>query len=115
MGLEAIYRRSNPDASGQAFARAQVEYSRFIGEAYLKAYQNVPETKAGIGAYLRLYNDERPHQALDYQTPYQVFQAGRRLVDVMGGKKPTTAPEPKRRCPPNREVVSWHGLDLCHW
>jgi len=36
-------------------------------EVYLKAYQNVPEAKAAIGADLALYNDERPHQALDYQ------------------------------------------------
>lgn len=25
-------------------------------EVYLKAYQNVPEARAGIGAYLRFYN-----------------------------------------------------------
>ena len=31
-------------------------------EVYLKAYQNVPEARAGIGAYLRFYNHERPHQ-----------------------------------------------------
>ena len=46
-------------------------------EVYLKAYENVGEAKAGIGAYLDFYNDERPHQSLGYQTPYQVFEAGK--------------------------------------
>ena len=43
---------------------------------YLKAYQNGPEARRGIGAYLALYNQERPHQGLGYQTPGQVFQEG---------------------------------------
>ncbi|MDP6496187.1 MAG: IS3 family transposase, partial [Dehalococcoidia bacterium] len=38
-------------------------------EVYLKAYQSVAEARAGIGAYLRFYNDQRPHQALGYHTP----------------------------------------------
>ena len=80
-------------------------------EVYLKAYQNGPEAKAGIGAYLRLYNQERPHQALDYQTPRQVFEAGRLLAEVVAGKKPTTGQEPERRCLPNQEVVSWSWID----
>ena len=45
-------------------------------EVYLKAYQNVPEARAGIGAYLRFYNHERPHQALAYQTPQEIFEEG---------------------------------------
>lgn len=43
-------------------------------EVYLKAYQNGSEARAGIGAYLEFYNRERPHQALGYQTPAEVFQ-----------------------------------------
>ena len=38
-------------------------------EVYLKGYQRVPEAREGIGAYLRFYNEERPHQALGYRTP----------------------------------------------
>ena len=45
-------------------------------EVYLKAYESVAEARAGIGAYLRFYNTERPHQALDYRTPAQVFEEG---------------------------------------
>jgi putative transposase len=46
-------------------------------EVYLKANQNGSEARVGIGAYLDFYNQERPHQALGYQTPGAVFQEGR--------------------------------------
>ena len=42
-------------------------------EVYLKAYRNGSEARRGINAYLDLYNRERPHQALGYRTPAQVF------------------------------------------
>lgn len=45
-------------------------------EVFIKAYASVAEARAGIGAYLAFYNDERPHQSFDYQTPRQVFEAG---------------------------------------
>ena len=48
-------------------------------EVYLKAYRNGSEARRGIDAYLDLYNRERPHQALGYRTPAQVFAAGRPL------------------------------------
>jgi putative transposase len=38
-------------------------------EVYLHAYDTVAEARTGIGRYLAFYNDERPHQALGYQTP----------------------------------------------
>ena len=49
-------------------------------EVYLKAYESVAGARAGIGAYLSFYNNERPHQALDYRTPAQVFEEGRNQV-----------------------------------
>jgi len=42
-------------------------------EVYLKAYQDGRDTRIGIGNYFRFYNTERPHQALGYRTPSQVF------------------------------------------
>ena len=42
-------------------------------EVFIKAYGLVAEARRGIGAWLAFYNDERPHQALDYRTPSQVF------------------------------------------
>ena len=56
-------------------------------EVYLKAYQNGSEARKGIGAYLAFYNQERPHQALGYRTPGQVFQEegpGRCLLEHPG-------------------------------
>ena len=48
-------------------------------EVYLKAYRNGSEARRGIDAYLAWYNRERPHQALGYRTPAQVFAEGRPL------------------------------------
>ena len=43
-------------------------------EVYLKAYQSVAEARTGINAYLEFYNRQRPHQALGYRTPAEVYQ-----------------------------------------
>ena len=45
-------------------------------EVYLHAYASVAEAKAGIGAWLRFYNEERPHQSLGYRTPRQIYEEG---------------------------------------
>ncbi len=42
-------------------------------EVYLKAYQDGRDARVGIGNYFRFYNAERPHQALGYLTPAEVF------------------------------------------
>ena len=44
-------------------------------EVYLKAYETVAEAKREIGNWFAIYNDERPHQALNYSTPQQFFAA----------------------------------------
>ena len=43
-------------------------------EVYLNAYATVAEAKAGIGAWLSFYNNERQHQSLGYRTPQQIYQ-----------------------------------------
>jgi len=42
-------------------------------EVYLKAYQDGREARIGLVNYFRFYNTERPHQALGYRTPAEVF------------------------------------------
>ena len=65
-------------------------------EVYLKAYRNGSEARRGIDAYLDLYNRERPHQALGYRTPAQVFAAGRPLrclpeqASTLSSREPTS-------------------------
>jgi len=51
-------------------------------EVFIKAYGSVREARLGIDGWLAFYNDERPHQALDYRTPRAVFEdAARNHVD----------------------------------
>ena len=40
---------------------------------YLHAYASVAEARAGIGAWLHFYNEERLHQAHGYRTPRQIY------------------------------------------
>lgn len=42
-------------------------------EVYLKDYESVPVARGSLGAYFAFYNQERPHQALGYQTPAAVY------------------------------------------
>jgi putative transposase len=44
---------------------------------YLWCYEAVPQLQQGLGGYFDFYNDERPHQALDYQTPATIYGGGR--------------------------------------
>ena len=41
---------------------------------YLHAYASVADARAGIGAWLNFYNEERLHQAHDYRTPRQIYE-----------------------------------------
>jgi putative transposase len=66
-------------------------------EVYLKAYAGGKEARAGIGEYFAFYNLERPHQALGYQTPAEVFINGKKTpapVDLVESRKPSTLAEP---------------------
>ena len=42
-------------------------------EVYLKAYAYATEARMELGAYFRFYNNQRPHQALSYRAPAEVF------------------------------------------
>ena len=43
-------------------------------EVFLKAYGAAIEARRSIGKWLEFYNDERPHQALGYRTPREIFE-----------------------------------------
>ena len=42
-------------------------------EVYLKDHASVLEAQRGLEDYFRFYNGLRPHQALGYRTPGEVF------------------------------------------
>lgn len=46
---------------------------------YLNDYATPKQLRAGISAYIREYNTERPHQSMDYLTPSMVYY-GRKIA-----------------------------------
>jgi len=40
---------------------------------YLRAYENGTQLRRGLSEYFDFYNTQRTHQALDYQTPDDVY------------------------------------------
>lgn len=44
-------------------------------EVYLNEYACPREVRQGLNRYLSFYNERRPHQALDYATPAQIYYA----------------------------------------
>lgn len=70
--------RISMDGKGRALDNIFVERlwrSVKYEEVYLKQYQSMPEAKAGLAAYFRFFNEQRPHQALDNRTPAEVHGA----------------------------------------
>ena len=45
-------------------------------EVYLQDYEGMADAQRGLGQYFPFYNEERPHQALGYQTPRGVYGGG---------------------------------------
>ena len=44
-------------------------------DVYIKDYQTPRDVASGLGTYFAFYNQQRPHQALGYETPQQVYQS----------------------------------------
>ena len=69
-------------------------------EVYLKAYASAGEARRELGAYFQFYNDQRPHQALRYRTPGEVFSEATALRE----EESTVG-----RWSPEADVVSYAG------
>lgn len=68
--------RISMDGRGRAFDNIFIERlwrSVKYEEVYIKDYEHVPACIAGLRDWFLLYNTERPHQALGYRTPQQVY------------------------------------------
>jgi len=74
--LKAADVRISWDGRGRALDNIFVERlwrSVKYEEVYIKDYQSVTQAVSNLRAYFTFYNHERLHQALDYQTPAQVY------------------------------------------
>jgi putative transposase len=74
--LERAGVRISMDGRGRALDNVFVERlwrSVKYEEVYLHDYATGVECHAGLSSYLRFYCEERPHQALDYRTPAEVY------------------------------------------
>jgi putative transposase len=74
--LKAADMRISWDGRGRALDNSFVErFWRSVKyeEVYIKEYQSVADAVSNLRAYFTFYNHERIHQALDYQTPAQVY------------------------------------------
>jgi putative transposase len=49
-------------------------------DVYLKRYEVVPQLLAGLKDYFPFYNEQRPHQSLDYRTPAEVYRSSGRAA-----------------------------------
>jgi putative transposase len=64
------------DGRGRVFDNIFVERlwrSVKYEEVFLHDYQDVAESHRGLGLYFPFYNEARPHQALGYRTPHDVY------------------------------------------
>ena len=72
-------------------------------EVYLKAYGNATEARRELGEYFRFYNHRRPHQALCYRTPAEVFCG-----------EPVVKESKERRSSDQPVLVSYEGEQESH-
>ncbi len=79
--LQAANIRISWDGRGRAFDNIFIERlwrTVKYEEVYLKDYDTVPTALANLKQYFVFYNEQRLHQALDYQTPAAVFAQGKK-------------------------------------
>jgi putative transposase len=77
--LEAEGIRISMDGRGRVFDNIFIERlwrSVKYEEVYLKDYASVSDCRESLQNYFRFYNEERLHQALDYQTPQAMYWTG---------------------------------------
>ena len=74
--LEDAGIRVSMDGRGRVYDNIFVERlwrSVKYEEVYLHDYQTVPAARSHLSDYFEFYNNERPHEALGYRTPHEVY------------------------------------------
>jgi len=66
-------------------------------DVYLRCYENPRQLHAGIDRFFRYYNEQRPHQALEYKTPTELHRAGREWNPDIG--RSPSHPDAPTNCP----------------
>jgi putative transposase len=78
-------------------------------EVFIHAYITVADARAGIGRWVLFYNDDRPHQALGYQTPREIFEAAPVCGHVDNAGALTTCPQtPQQQA--ERDSIDQHKV-----
>ena len=70
------------DGRGRVFDNIFVERlwrSVKYENVYIQDYQAVPEARTGLGEYFDLYDFQRLHESLDYNTPWEIYSGIRSL------------------------------------
>lgn len=81
--------RISMDGRGRCFDNIFVERlwrSVKQEEVYLKEYSDVWEAEESLRQYFEFYNYHRPHQSLNYQTPFEAYQKGQKTEQNKGAK-----------------------------
>lgn len=84
--LESSGVRISMDGKGRALDNVYTERlwrTVKYEEVYIRGYETPREAREGLERYLEYYNGERPHQALGYRTPAEVYVDNRR-IEVAG-------------------------------
>ena len=67
------------DAKGRSIDNIVIERfwrSLKYEDVYPNSYKNIKEARRGIDEYIRIYNGERLHSALNYKTPDEIYYQG---------------------------------------
>ncbi len=51
-------------------------------DIYLKDYRSVPELEQGVSRWMKDYNHERIHEALDYECPWSLYRPNQDLAEA---------------------------------
>ena len=66
------------DGKGRALDNVFVERlwrSVKYEDIYLKSYESGADCHRGLASYFKFYSHERPHQSLDFRTPWEVHNS----------------------------------------